>query len=65
MLDKLKYEELSLCETKEIKGGFLGLDVVTAFVILSMVSVLIYKIFGCKVADISLPGGFKFKLQDK
>lgn len=64
MLEKLKYHELTTDQSKAIRGGFLGLDVVTAFVILSMVSVLIYKIFGCKMADITLPGGFKFKLQD-
>ncbi len=65
MLSKLHYQEMTTEQSKEIRGGFLGLDVVTAFVILSMVSVLIYKIFGCKMADITLPGGFKFKLQDK
>ena len=64
MLEKLKYHELTTKQSKAIRGGFLGLDVVTAFVILSMVSILIYKIFGCKMADITLPVGFKFKLQD-
>ncbi len=62
MLEKLHYEEMSLEETKSIKGGFLGLEVVTAFAILSVISVLIYKIFSSKATDITLPGGFKFKL---
>ena len=41
MLSKLHYQEMTTEQSKEIRGGFLGLDVVTAFVILSMVSVLI------------------------
>ena len=63
MIEQLSYVEMEDYEMQKIKGGFLGLDAVTAFVILSMVCVLIYKIFGCKVADITLPGGFKIKLQ--
>ncbi len=62
MLNQLHYQELSIEETKNIKGGFLGLEVVTAFAILSVISVLIYKIFSSRASEINLPGGFKFKL---
>ena len=43
------------------KGASLGVGLVTAFGVIAIVSVIIYKIYGAKTADISLPGGFKFK----
>lgn len=43
------------------KGTELGMGIVAAFVIVSVVTVLLYKIYNSKSSDITLPGGYKFK----
>ena len=63
MLNEIDYHEISIENLIECygKGAALGVGLVTAFGVIAIVSVIIYKIYGAKTADISLPGGFKFK----
>lgn len=63
MLNELDYEIIDVEKQKECygKGASLGVGLVTAFGVIAIVGVIIYKIYGAKTADISLPGGFKFK----
>jgi len=63
MSEEINYEIINDNELKTQygKGAALGVGLVTAFGVIAIVSVIIYKIYGAKTADISLPGGFKFK----
>lgn len=63
MLSQLEFKEISLKEQEKIygKGAELGMGLITAFGVIAIVTIIIYKIYGSKSADISLPGGFKFK----
>lgn len=56
------YQILSDEELERTYGnGAITLTFVTCFAIIAIVTVLIYKIYGAKTGDITLPGGFKFK----
>ena len=63
MFEELNYQVIDVNNQKMCygKGASLGVGLVTAFGVIAIVSVIIYKIYGAKTADISLPGGFKFK----
>lgn len=63
MLNEINYQELSQ-EEQQIsygKGAELGMGIVTAFAIIAIITIVVYKIYGSKTGDITLPGGFKFK----
>ncbi len=62
MIEKLNFKELDISTQQNTRGGFLGMDVIAAFAVLSMVTILVYKIFTSNSSNVSLPGGFKFKL---
>lgn len=63
MLEQIK--EYTIIEDEELEttygNGAVTLTFVTCFAIVAIVTVLIYKIYGSKSGDITLPGGFKFK----
>ena len=63
MLEELKYESIPMKKQKVKygKGAELGMGIVTAFAIIAIITVVVYKIYGSKSGDITLPGGFKFK----
>lgn len=63
MLNEINYTVLSNDELKTQygKGSELGMGLVATFVIVAVVTVLIYKIYNSKSSDITLPGGYKFK----
>lgn len=63
MLEELSYKKISKEEQKLKygKGAELGMGIVTAFAIIAIITVVVYKIYGSKTGDITLPGGFKFK----
>lgn len=63
MIENLNYRKLTNEECSNLygKGAELGMGIITAFVVVTIVTVVAYKIFGSKKGDITLPGGFKFK----
>ena len=63
MLKELKYEKISEERLNNTygTGGDLGMGIITAFAIVAIVTVVIYKLYGSKSGDVTLPGGFKFK----
>lgn len=63
MLNELSYTTIPIDKQKISygKGAELGMGIVTAFAIIAVITVVIYKIYGSKTGDITLPGGFKFK----
>ena len=63
MLNEINYNILDEQELKEHygKGSELGMGLVATFVIVAVVTVLLYKIYNSKSGDITLPGGYKFK----
>ena len=63
MLNEINYKILNEQELKEHygKGSELGMGLVATFVIVAVVTVLLYKIYNSKSGDITLPGGYKFK----
>lgn len=63
MLNEINYKILDEQELKEHygKGSELGMGLVATFVIVAVVTVLLYKIYNSKSGDITLPGGYKFK----
>lgn len=67
MIQDLKYEQISDEEAKDIYGTgiALGFGLVATFGIVAAICVVIYKLFGAKKAEISLPGGFKFEFDNR
>lgn len=63
MLNEINHKILDEQELKEHygKGSELGMGLVATFVIVAVVTVLLYKIYNSKSGDITLPGGYKFK----
>ena len=63
MLNEIHYSILDEQELKIQygKGSELGMGLVATFVIVAVVTVLLYKIYNSKSSDITLPGGYKFK----
>lgn len=63
MLNEINSKILDEQELKEHygKGSELGMGLVATFVIVAVVTVLLYKIYNSKSGDITLPGGYKFK----
>ena len=62
MLKELNYIKVSKNNQKRCFGkGAAGMGIVTAFAVVAIVTIVIYKIYGSKTGDLSLPGGFKFK----
>lgn len=63
MLNEINYEIVP--ESRLIKYYGKGADstmgLVTAFAIIAIITIVLYKIYGSKTGDITLPGGFKFK----
>lgn len=59
----MKYQKipLSLQKQKYGKGAELGMGLITAFGVIAIITIVIYKLYGAKSGDIALPGGFKFK----
>ena len=37
------------------------MGIITAFAIVAIVTIVVYKLYGSKSGDVTLPGGFKFK----
>lgn len=67
MLEKINYIVISDEEAKHIYGNgvALGFGLVATFGIVATLTVLLYKIFGSKKAEITLPGGFKFEFDNQ
>ena len=42
-------------------GAELGMGIITAFGVVAIITIVVYKLYCSKTGDISLPGGFKFK----
>lgn len=63
MLEEINYSILAEEELKKHygRGSELGMGLVATFVIVAVVTVLLYKIYNSKSGDITLPGGYKFK----
>lgn len=63
MLEQINYQKISLKQLKRCygKGAELGMGIITAFAIVAIITVVVYKLYGSKSGDITLPGGFKFK----
>lgn len=63
MLSELNYKLISdeKLKSKYGKGAEMGMSVITSFVVIAIVTVIIYKLFNAKSGDITLPGGYKFK----
>lgn len=63
MLDDIKYQIISEKTQKKCygKGAELGMGLIAAFGVIAIITVVIYKVYGSKSGDITLPGGFKFK----
>ena len=63
MLEEINYSEISLRQQQRCygKGAELGMGIITAFAIVAIITVVVYKLYGSKSGDITLPGGFKFK----
>jgi len=63
MLEEIKeYQILNEEEKLKTYGtGAISVSLVTCFAIVAIVTVVIYKMYGAKTGDITLPGGFKFK----
>ena len=63
MLDNIKYTKVSN-DVKQIcygKGADLGMGIITAFGVVAIITIVVYKIYCAKTGDVTLPGGFKFK----
>lgn len=63
MLDNIKYEIINEDVQKKCYGlgAELGMGLIAAFGVIAIITVVIYKVYGSKSGDITLPGGFKFK----
>ena len=62
MLNQLEYQKVNLKRQYVSYGkGDMSMGLVTAFAVVAVVTIVIYKIYGSKTGDITLPGGFKFK----
>ena len=62
MLNQLEYQKVNLKKQYVSYGkGDMSMGLVTAFAVVAVVTIVIYKIYGSKTGDITLPGGFKFK----
>lgn len=63
MINELVYKKVPISQQKIQygKGADSTMGLVTAFAIVAIVTIVIYKIYGSKTGDITLPGGFKFK----
>ena len=63
MLEEINYHNISLkqqrCYGKEAE---LGMGIITAFAIVAIITVVVvYKLYGLKSGDITLPGVLKFE----
>ncbi len=63
MLDEINYKYVSIEEQMISygKGADLGMGIITAFAVVAIITIVVYKLYGSKTGDITLPGGFKFK----
>ena len=63
MLNNIKYEIINEDVQKRCYGlgAELGMGLIAAFGVIAIITVVIYKVYGSKSGDITLPGGFKFK----
>lgn len=63
MLNNIKYEIINEDVQKKCygRGAELGMGLIAAFGVIAIITVVIYKVYGSKSGDITLPGGFKFK----
>ncbi len=63
MLNNIKYEIINEDVQKKCYGlgAELGMGLIAAFGVIAIITVVIYKVYGSKSGDITLPGGFKFK----
>lgn len=63
MLNELNYKKVPIVQQKIEygKGADSTMGLVTAFAVVAIITIVIYKIYGSKTGDITLPGGFKFK----
>lgn len=63
MLNEIKYQIID--EKNQLQryglGAELGMGLIAAFGVIAIITVVIYKVYGSKSGDITLPGGFKFK----
>lgn len=53
--------ELTIEETKTLKGGELTVAAVLAVMVAAVVAVIIYRLFMSSSGSTTLPGGFKFE----
>ena len=62
MLNELSYKKVSIKDCKVTYGtGDASMGIVTAFAVIAIITIVIYKIYGSKTGDLTLPGGFKLK----
>lgn len=63
MLNEIKYQIIDKRSQLEHYGlgAELGMGLIAAFGVIAIITVVIYKVYGSKSGDITLPGGFKFK----
>ena len=63
MLNEIKYQIIDKKNQLEHYGlgAELGMGLIAAFGVIAIITVVIYKVYGSKSGDITLPGGFKFK----
>lgn len=62
MLEQLHYEKIGKRKQMISYGkGDMSMGLVTAFAVVAVITIVIYKIYGSKTGDVTLPGGFKFK----
>ncbi|MDY2889642.1 MAG: hypothetical protein SOU19_08810 [Candidatus Caccosoma sp.] len=63
MLNEIEYQIID--KKKQLEsyglGAELGMGLIAAFGVIAIITVVIYKVYGSKSGDITLPGGFKFK----
>lgn len=63
-MKQLKYELVSDDELNNICGKSASAGLVAVFGVVGSICIIIYKLYGAKKANITLPGGFKFEFNN-
>lgn len=63
MLNRIICRKLTQYTIKKAygQGTDLGMGIITAFAIVAIITIVVYKLFNARTGDIQLPGGFKIK----
>lgn len=63
MLEQINYKivDKNIKTISYGKGAELGMGLITAFGVVAIITIIVYKIYCAKTGDVTLPGGFKFK----